>query len=86
MKNDIVVPNFNAVDLSDIKMPIITIFNNKTIEYTGYYVARIYDSEKPTNVVVLHSKLEELRKLIPVDRIVVPRSPTDYKHIIESYI
>lgn len=86
MENDIVVRDFSCVDMSEIKMPIITIFNNKTIEYTGYYVARIYDSEKPTNVVVLHSELEELRKLIPFDKIVVPRSQADYEHIIESYL
>ena len=65
--------------------PIVTIYNKPT-DYPNYYVARLFDKDKPTKAIMLKETLEELRKGIPIYMIRMSRSATDDRNIVESYI
>lgn len=85
MDGDIVVPNFDCIDLTELNLPIITIYKNPS-DYKGQYVARIFDSEMPTNTILVCNTLKELRELIPNCFIKMHRNLTDPKIIVETYI
>lgn len=82
---DIRIESFNEVDLSDIKLPIITIYKNPK-DYPLAYVARIFDLDKPTNTILVDSNLEGLRSKVPGHMYKFPRDAEDDKNIIEVWI
>lgn len=60
-KQDIRVDSFECVDLRDIKLPIVAIYKSPK-DYPGETVARLYDIDQPTNVILIKNDLEEIRK------------------------
>lgn len=54
--------NFNLHSLAGV--PIIAVYNSPS-DYPGKYVARVWDINKPTKVIVIRDSLEEIRKTIP---------------------
>ena len=54
--------NFNLHSLAGV--PIIAVYNSPS-GYPGKYVARVWDINKPTKVIVIRDSLEEIRKTIP---------------------
>ena len=83
---DKVVESF---DLSKItktsKFPLICIYNNPK-DYPGKYVARLWDVDKPTNMVAIAESLEEIREAKPPEMIIMERQPNDDPVIVETWI
>jgi hypothetical protein len=88
MKGDIIVPKFEAEHLAGYKFPVIVVYNDKTLDYMGFYVARLWDgvNNVPSNIVVLKKTRDEITAIIPVVLTRIRREPDDDKNIIESYI
>ena len=85
MKNkDVIITNFNQVNISRMKMPFIVIYAHPK-DYLNSYVARLFDVNKPTNVVIVSKNLEELRNKIPKGMVKFNRGNEDDEKIIESY-
>lgn len=57
---DIILLNFKSVDISDLSAPMIVIYESY-LEYSNCIVARLYDKDESTNVVVLTETVEEMR-------------------------
>jgi len=85
MKNkDVVIESFNQVNVSRMKMPFIVLYDHPK-DYSENYVARLFDVNKPTNVVIISKDLEELRNKIPKGMVKFNRENEDDERIIESY-
>jgi len=84
--SDKTVRNFDAVDLTDLTFPNIVVYYN-TLDYPNVYVARLFDMDKPTNVVIVKDRFEEIKKSIP--RFIsnkIERSHNDPKEIVCLYV
>lgn len=62
--NDEIVDNFKGIDFSGFKMPLITVYRSP-IDYKGKFVARLFDLNRPTNLIVVKENIDEVRKTIP---------------------
>lgn len=82
------VTTFGQVDFSDIKVPVIAIYNNPS-DYRGYFVARIWDLNVPTDTLMLKKDVEsirqDIRKHLP-DLVRLPRKKCDDKCLIETWL
>ena len=82
---DKVVKSF---DMSIIKkvanVPIISVCYN-TEDYPGKYVARLWNKDQPTDLVVVADSLDEIRKAKPPEMMIVDRFPNDKPEIIETW-
>lgn len=76
------------VDISSLKMVIIAVYEHPD-DYPDKCVARIYDIDRPTNIVILKDNIMELqqdiRKAFP-DKHPFPRGSEDVKCLIEAWI
>ncbi|EKQ50280.1 MULTISPECIES: hypothetical protein [unclassified Clostridium] len=85
MKNkDVIIESFNQVNVSRMKLPFIVIYDHP-IDYINSYVARLFDVNKPTNIVILSDDLETLRRKIPEGMVRFDRHKEDDEKIVESY-
>lgn len=85
-KKDLVMETFRDGPIHNLaKLPIIVLYE-KPIDYPEHYVARLFNVNKPTKVIVIKDSLQELRKTIPVHMLKINRSTLDESQIIESYI
>ncbi|MFP7486281.1 hypothetical protein SFC65_19145 [Priestia filamentosa] len=66
-------------------MPIISVFYD-TVDIPKKYAARLFDLEKPTNVVVIKDTLEEIRSSIPLQYTRIDRQPNDHPTVVEVWI
>lgn len=73
------------VDYSRYKLPIIVVYK-KPLDYPNHYVARLFDSDKPTDIHMIRKNLDPLRRQIPKQFVNVKRDPRDENHIVESYV
>lgn len=82
------INTFSQVNFTDIKVPVIAIYNNPS-DYRGYFVARIWDSSTPTNILMLKKDVEsirqDIRKNLP-DMVRLPRRKCDNKCLIETWL
>jgi hypothetical protein len=85
MAKSIEVTSWDQVDFSDIKMPIITIYQDP-LDYPQKYVARLFNLTDPTNVVMLGDNYEELVRRKPLAMVSFNRSPDDDPKIVETWI
>jgi len=81
---DIIITNFNKVNISRMKMPFIVIYDHPK-DYSESYVARIFEVNAPTNMVIVSKDLESLREKIPKNMIKFQREKEDDENIVESY-
>ena len=58
---EIIAETIVDVDMSDLRILIIGIYKGHD-DYPDKYVARIFDAERPTNIIMLSDDLEELKK------------------------
>lgn len=58
---DRIVQSFREVDLSELRMPVIAVYNHPE-DYSNRCVARVYDTDKPTNIVLAKETVEEIEK------------------------
>lgn len=82
------VKSFADVDTSELKQPIICVFN-KPDDYTDKYVARLFEGTAPTNIIITRNTVEEIREditrrfpaMLPFER-----NKEDHKSVVESWI
>ena len=55
------VKSFADVDTSELKQPIICVFN-KPDDYPDKYVARLFEGTAPTNIIITRNTVEEIRE------------------------
>ena len=81
-----VVDSLMQVNMSDLKMPVIVVFD-KPSDFPDNIVARIFDCDKPTNIVAIYDSIDHAR----ADAygagfgMMLPRSDVDDPVILESY-
>lgn len=83
-KKDVIITNFNQVNINRMKMPFIVIYDHPK-DYGKNYVARLFGVNKPTNVVIVSEDLEVLRDKIPKGMVKFDREKEDDEKILESY-
>jgi len=59
-KQTVVVDSFDTVDMQEIKVPVIAVFESP-VDYPEKCVARLFDGANATNIVLLRETVEELR-------------------------
>lgn len=82
---DCIVKDFDNVDFTEIKCAMIVIYDHPK-DYPNKYVARVWDMNKPTNVVAINERLDILRTLIPGGMIVCDRNKDDDPCILEVWL
>jgi len=68
------------------KIPIITIYNNETKDYYGYFVARLFFNNKCTPYVMINKTMKQLTRNIPTFMWFIGRTETDDRNIIGTYV
>jgi hypothetical protein len=71
---------------NETKIPIITIYNNETKDYYGYFVARLFFNNKCTSYVMISKTMKQLTHHIPEHMWFIGRTDTDDKKIIGTYV
>lgn len=61
---DKIVKTLKQIDLTELRMPLIAVYGTNQKEYPGKYVARVFDTYKPTNAVMVMNDLDKLRDCI----------------------
>lgn len=84
--NDRVIEHFNQERMrATARFPLICIYKHP-IDYPDKYVARLWDINKPTNIIVLADTIEELRGAIPKGMVRINRNEKDDPCIVEVWI
>lgn len=81
------VSSMKEVDFSGMKLSMIVIYDHP-IDYPEFYVARVFEVDKPTNVVMVKNTLEEIQKDITENtyKIFMPPSKYDDPKIVGIWI
>ena len=82
------VKSFTEIDTSELKQPIICVFN-KPVDYPDKYVARLFEGTAPTNIIITRNTVEEIREDITrrfPAMLPFARSKEDHKSVVESWI
>jgi hypothetical protein len=82
---DTLINSFNEINFKELRMPIICIYFSPS-DYKEMYVARVFDVDQPLPLIMMRNSLEALRKEIPEQFNVIPRSPNDDNTIVESWM
>jgi len=80
-----ILDDFTNVDVSDLKMPLITVFFN-TADIPNKYAARLFDTDKPTNIVVVKETLDEIHSIIPNGLTCLKRKEDDHPTVVEVWL
>lgn len=74
------VNSMSEVDLTGLSWPTVSVYRLPK-DYPEKYVARVYDLDKPTNVVMIKDTLEELQEDIRKNTglMYIPRCMEDHK-------
>lgn len=83
---DILVKSINDIDMSDMTLPLITIYNSPK-DYQGKVVARVWEGKaaSPTNAVILYSSIEAAQKELSIF-FPIEKSPQDDPCIVCTYM
>lgn len=83
---DKVVKSFDLKRIAkSTRFPLICIYKNPK-DYPGKYIARLWDVDRPTNIVAIAESLEEIRETKPADMVIMQRQPQDDPVIVETWI
>ena len=85
---DKIIQSFSEVDITELKVLIIAIYN-RPLDFPEQYVARIFDGDKPTNVILLDSSLSHIRQEIKFNfpkMVRLPKSKKDIETLVETWI
>ena len=52
------VESSHEIEFSKLRYPIIAVYQS-TSDYPGYYIARVFDVDKPTNIIMVKKDLNE---------------------------
>jgi len=81
---DILTNNFDQ-ELKGFKVPMVVIYE-RPIDYPEHYVARLWDTDKPSCIIMVSPTYEELRNKMPKGMINIKRSQIDDERIYETWI
>ena len=82
------VKSFTEIDTSELKQPIICVFN-KPDDYPDKYVDRLFEGTAPTNIIITRNTVEEIREDITrrfPAMLPLARSKEGHKSVVESWI
>lgn len=84
---DRIVTRFDYARLvKQATIPIITVYRNPA-DYPGKFVARVWDTDRPTNLAAIADTYEELLQAIPVNQMVrMAPDARDDPAIVETWI
>lgn len=84
---DVVLNNFNEVDIRRLAhLPIIAIFKYPA-DYPEKYVARLWDiCKKPTQYIVLEDNIDNLRQAIPPGMLKLMPTEQDDPVLVETWL
>ena len=71
------------------RLPMWVIYRPTTREYPGRWVARLWHTlpqPEPTEFVMLHDTLEDLREMIPPTCVLLARQDGDAPEIVETWL
>lgn len=54
------ITSVKELDTSNLKVPIIVVYEHPS-DYPQYYVARVFNADKPTDTIMLKDKLAEIQ-------------------------
>lgn len=83
-----IVQSLGEVDLTGLYFPVIAIYDRPS-DYPHQYVARIFDSDKPTNIILLGNILSKIREDIKFNlpqMVRLPRAGNDVGSLVETWI
>ncbi|MDM5205751.1 hypothetical protein [Cytobacillus kochii] len=83
--SDQLINSFEEINLNQYQMPIICIYSNPK-DYRGMFVARIFDTDKPTKFIIMRVSLDAIRKEIPHGFTLMPKSTNDDSALVETWI
>jgi endonuclease V-like protein UPF0215 family len=83
---DKVVKSFDLNRFSKLtRIPLICVYRSPS-DYPGKYIARLWDVDRPTNVIAIAESLEEIREAKPAEMAILQRYPSDDPVIVETWI
>lgn len=84
---DIRVESIGQVDLSDLAVPVAAVHVN-CLEYPRKTIVRIFDMDKPTNVVIVKDTLEEIQKDIQKNTtmVFIQRGADDVESLVGVWV
>lgn len=83
---DKVVKSFDLNRFSKLtRIPLIRVYRSPS-DYPGKYIARLWDVDRPTNVIAIAESLEEIREAKPAEMAILQRHPSDDPVIVETWI
>lgn len=83
-KKDIVIDVFEP-ERANIEFPIICVYDRPD-DYPEKIVARVWDLDRPTSMVMIADSIEDMRLRKPSSMIVIPRDPEDARIIVETWV
>lgn len=84
--NDHEVNNFDIEkSMKQARIPLICVYDHPT-DYPDKFIARLWDCNIPTRIMVTADTLEELREKIPSSMVRMDRHPKDDPCIVEVWI
>lgn len=83
---EVIVETMAEVDMRNLTIPIIGIYREPA-DHPDKYVARIFDADRPTPIIMLSDNLEELKKDIEQTGMVfLLRGKEDVPELIGAYM
>lgn len=82
-----VVRSMKEVDFSELKMPMIVVFE-KPVDFPDKYIARVFECEQPTNTLIIRDSLQECREDITAAGFLacLERTDEDALAIVETWM
>lgn len=82
---DILVKKFSKEILEETRVPLITIYNSPR-DYPNKYMARLFDLDAPTKIIMVFDDISEVYEYIPRGMVYFPRFPDDDPCIVGVYL
>lgn len=82
-----VVNSFAEVDFSDMRLPMLVVYERPK-DFPNHYVVRVWEASanQPTNIAAIAKSLDLARAMIPGGFVRLDRDPSDDPVIVESYV
>ena len=81
------INTFAEVEIREISNPVIVIYSNLS-DYPGHFVARVWDLDKPTEILMVKKDIHEIREDIKSNiptAVRLPRAKNDDLCIVETW-
>lgn len=81
------INTFAEVEIREISNPVIVIYSNPS-DYPGRFVARVWDLDKPTEILMVKKDIHEIREDIKSNiptMVRLPRAKNDDLCIVETW-